>query len=67
MEACIKGRSTGMQHYLFEFLHVFAVVCHGQAIARCENIGSYIHVRQYLVHYISTYEHTEVFWQFSKH
>lgn len=38
MEACMKERSTGVQHFVVEFLHVFFVFCHCENIVLCENI-----------------------------
>ena len=67
MEACKKGRPTGGQHYLFEFLLVLVVFCLRQDRVQCENTGLRISVRQYLVHYISTYGYPVAFWQLSKY
>ena len=38
IEACMKERSTGVQHAVVEFLRVFFLFCHCQDTVLCENI-----------------------------
>lgn len=52
-----KGRSTGMQHYLSEFLHGFVVFCCSQGVVWGANSVSHIPDRQYLIYYIDIPKH----------